>query len=624
MILTLNRLTFARSLLILLLTASAILSIVGLAQANENPKITQAKSLIKSAKAADAIKLLSPLKLSGSDEALRLFHLARAYAMQKKYSDAEMANLRAIAVNPKLYNAYFNNICYMTLSGNEAKAVEYSKMLADSLKKEPKLRSQYEKMFNTDPDLARFRKRVDFVALRDLVVYGMPKDQYQTAKGHEETTRKTASMVNDKKAQKLVDAQKLNLLNLTWEDTGRYKDSSVGPNISDMTIQVGVEDPESGLLQGTVMPVIRHDNFSDKTADIDPKDFTLLVGNEKGAPLKRISLYDFLETPTEYLSKPKSWKAIKKTLLANRDKKVLVSAQACFLPVPSKGKATFNPVLFNYQSRQGDPAVLTVLATPSGSSTTIIDNQRDGFSSNFGWGQRLFFNDNGQRASLTGERKKEFIANRDAQAKAGNTKKPQGAQVSDDALNMVLLIQIPLKQKQPTDYGDNGKGYSDEEQMENSAVEAAAAPMANTVSNVDDAVIGFGKAEGPFTEIDDLEIQRDERFPVRVTVQFYKATSNGVVSERDIIDIRKQIDLVYAKGDYVGSLVTDGETGRITEYEGPKKEPKTWWVNFWKDYEKSTGIKPDIAMAKLRKLLGNNYESKDVTELYVRDLLRGK
>jgi hypothetical protein len=34
----------------------------------------------------------------------------------------------------------------------------------------------------------------------------------------------------------------LKILNITWEDTGRYKGSSVGPNISDMSIQVGFKN----------------------------------------------------------------------------------------------------------------------------------------------------------------------------------------------------------------------------------------------------------------------------------------------------------------------------------------------------------------------------------------------
>ena len=95
-------------------------------------------------------------------------------------------------------------------------------------------------------------------------------------------------------------------------------------------------------------------------------------------------------------------------------------------------------------------------------------------------------------------------------------------------------------------------------------------------SDVEEAVIGHGAVEGPFTEIDGVEIERDPDYPIRVTVQFYKATSNGVVSEADITAIRDQIDRVYADADYVGSLVVDGPSDRPTEHDGPKQEPP--WV----------------------------------------------
>ena len=117
-----------------------------------------------------------------------------------------------------------------------------------------------------------------------------------------------------------------------------------------------------------------------------------------------------------------------------------------------------------------------------------------------------------------------------------------------------------------------------------------AAPQAAAKSDVEAAVIGHGPAEGPFTEIDGLDIERDERYPVRVTVQFYKATSNGIVSEADVQSIADQIQRVYKEADYVGSLVVEGETGRPTEYEGPKEEPPGWWDAFWKRFEGNTGM----------------------------------
>src|SRR5207302_985449 len=157
-------------------------------------------------------------------------------------------------------------------------------------------------------------------------------------------------------------------------------------------------DPAIGQYQATCMPVIRFPNFEDKTGDVKMDKFSLLVGNQKkGEPLMRISLREYLGNPRKYLSKPGSWKGDRTYLHANRDTHVLVSAQACFLPVPKQGKAEFNPVLFNYQSMKDDPAVLAILATREGTSATIIDNQRDGFQTHGMWGQRLFFNLNGER-----------------------------------------------------------------------------------------------------------------------------------------------------------------------------------------------------------------------------------
>ncbi len=432
---------------------------------------------------------------------------------------------------------------------------------------------------------------------------------------------KTADMASNAQAAQLVQRHGLQVLNLTWEDTGRYKGSSVGPNISDMTIQVATKHDKTRGQVVRCMPVIRYPNFSDKTCDLDPRDFTLLVGNQKpgqNASLKRVSLYDFLKDPTRYLSQPGNWKSPKRTLLApNRDSKVLVSAQACFLPVPKQGKATFNPVLFNYQSYAQNPAVLTVLATREGTSATIIDNQRDGFSSGGAWGQRLFFNAHGKRTSLTGERESDF------KAKGGDETNPQpriGIRKPEAGLSLVLLIQIPLKQKERSRYGLAGGDMA----MESVAAAAPVARNRAATSNVENAVIGHGDEEGVYTETDGIAIERDPRFPVRVTVQFYKATDNGVVSAVDVNAIKSQIDHVYSHSDHVGSLVVEGNTGRVTEYDGSKVQPANWWEQFWTRYEQTSGVSREEAIRRLRKLLGQNYQLQPVTDLYLRQLLYRK
>ena len=155
---------------------------------------------------------------------------------------------------------------------------------------------------------------------------------------------------------------------------------------------------------------------------------------------------------------------------------------------------------------------------------------------------------------------------------------------------MVLIIQVPLRQK-----------VSLEDLLPSLG---AMAPMAESAarSDVEAAVIGHGDVEGPFTEIDGLAIRRDGRFPIRVTVQFYKATSDGIVTEGDMQAIADQIDRGYEDGDYVGSLVVDGPTDRPTEYDGPKDEPPGWWQAFWMRFEDNIGLDREGALDLLRNL----------------------
>jgi hypothetical protein len=382
---------------------------------------------------------------------------------------------------------------------------------------------------------------------------------------------RTQSMVTNPATRALVERHGLNILNLTWEDVGRFENSSVGPNISDMTIQVTQTAPDGGRDQAHLMPIIRHPNFEDITADVPLNRFFVLVGNQAGDDLRRVPLAEVLGDIPAYLSQADDWANHSPSLLAERDSHVLVSAQAAFLPIPRQGTATFNPVLFNYQSYPGDPAVLTLLATREGTSITVIENTPadavDADSPLGAWGQRLFFNRQGERASLTGQRLSDFQANPTdpapdlAPAAAGET-----------GLNMVMLIQVPLKQQHPPE-------------LVGAPMMLLSAPeMEYQESDIEAAVIGSGPVEGPFYETKGLSLERHPDFPIRVTVQFYQATSNGAVSEQDITAIRTQIDRVYEDADYVGSLVVDGVTDRPTEFDGPRQEPEDWWREFWQHH----------------------------------------
>lgn len=381
-----------------------------------------------------------------------------------------------------------------------------------------------------------------------------PGLRHRPDRGLDHTIRTVEQSVWDRQAQATVAKHGLSLVNVTWEDTGRSKGSSVGPNISDMTI--GVRD-SSGLLHP--MPVIRFDNFNDKTSDVKTDALWVLSGNARGKELEPTRLTDLLSDLRSHLHDPRSWKGKEKGLLAERDTHVLVSAQAALLPIPRSGEATFTPVIYNYQSSVGNPAVLTIVATREGTSVQVVEND-EGYMS-----EPLYFNADGERAPYTAMRLSDF------QAQGGDATTSAAQATEDAGLDTVLIIQVPLKHRQMT------RSMPGMFSMGMSAAEAPSAAMMEDESEaMEQAVIGHGETEGPFTEIHDLAIERDERFPVRVTVQMYKATTSGTISDADVADIRAQIDRIYDSGDYVGSLVTGGVTERPTEWVRTPTEHARW------------------------------------------------
>lgn len=368
---------------------------------------------------------------------------------------------------------------------------------------------------------------------------------------HHALVRSVARMPHEGAALAQLAALGLSIVHVTWEDSARYHGSAVGPNISDMTLQVQSRTRAGRHL--TCMPVIRYPNFSDRSGDLPIDAVRLQVGNERGEPLRTLDLRSYLGEFRAHLTRPERWPGAGRSLLAPRDTHVLLSAQACFLPVPRRGIASFTPAIFNYPSTPGRPAVLAILSTREGTSATVIDNQRD--PALRGFGQRLYYNAAGQRAPFTGQRASEV---RVGPATRGD---PSSA-------SAVLLIQVPLLQTPAP-----------------RAATMDSMELERGTSDVESAVIGHGELEGPFTEIPDLPIERDPRYPIRVTVQYYKATSSGALDDEDILDIGAQLERAYADASAVGSLVTGGDAGRVTAWDDEgagKREPPRWWGGFWR------------------------------------------
>lgn len=385
------------------------------------------------------------------------------------------------------------------------------------------------------------------------------------------------SMPQNGELQTRTSRHGLTVVNLMWEDTGRNQGSSVGPNISDLTLQVR-EELDGGGIRTHLLPVIRHPNYTDKTGDIAADKLWVRTGNQKkGGELTAVPLTEVLKNLREHLSDPRDLKG-SGNFLAERDTHFLVSAQHVFLPLPARGKVEFNPVLYNYQSYPGAPAVLTLLVTREGTSVRVIENS-SGDQSYQGWGQQLFFNKAGQRTAFTAERKSAVKA----RIERGDVRDgDQGA--LEEGADMMMIVQIPLKQPERR----RAYGWDADEMGCASCGLAPSAPMAESApaksasrsarSDVEQAVLGHGKALGRFTEIGGLSIERDPRFPVRVTVQFYKATSNGVVSDDDLAEVASTIAKVYDSADYVGSLVVpESQQKRPTDWTRPRPPRVSWW-----------------------------------------------
>jgi hypothetical protein len=381
---------------------------------------------------------------------------------------------------------------------------------------------------------------------------------------------KVAAMVSDPSVTRGASRRGLSVMNVSWEDTGRAQGSSLGPNITDLTLQVRRRD-SAGHWTESLMPVIRFPNFTDRTGDVKADKFFMRVGNEKQDALSTMPLTDILKNPKAFLADPRAL-GTTGSLLAPRDTHFLVSAQAVFLPIPKAGKAEFNPVVFNYQSAPSSPAVLTILVTREGASMRVIENRPEDRTAH--WGQELYFNNKGQKTAFTAERRSDVAARIQAQ---GGPKTDADRSALARGADVLFLVQVPLVHQ---NRGVLGGPMADGEAA-SAAPPSQAAPATEAKrgasSDVEQAVLGHGPNLGPYREGWGTTLVRDARFPIRITVQFYKATSNGVVSEADLDGIARSIGGVMEHADFVGSLVIpNGDPRRPTAWQTVPNEWFPW------------------------------------------------
>jgi hypothetical protein len=322
----------------------------------------------------------------------------------------------------------------------------------------------------------------------------------------------------------------LNVSSLTWEDTGRWKNSCVGPNISDMTL----------LTKCSTCPIITNTtNYKDKTNDVAMSNFTVVVGNEKNNSRTRISLKEYLENISSYLPNCRE----KFSLFANRDTHVLCKSQCCVLPL-NNGSVEFAVNLYNYQSQGDESAVLTVVASQHGTSSCLVSRGKS----------KLYFNDNGTARWFSAKR----LADVRSEANNVNNKINSFSEMTTEekADNILMVFQIPLVIK------NNSRMF--ECSFECSAVSSNSKSIYQERSRgMDFAQIGTGSSDGQYPMVNRVLV-RDENFPIRCTYQYYRVTDMSELMESDVSDISKQLSQVERFSTSSGSLVTE-ISNRVTE-----------------------------------------------------------
>ena len=358
----------------------------------------------------------------------------------------------------------------------------------------------------------------------------------------------------------------LNIGFVSWEDTARDKNSVWGPNISDVSLDVDDKD----------FPIINTKNFNDPTCDMSINRFSLNVGNEKEhceTTMGRISFKEYLQNLGQYVAAN-----VKGNFFLPRDDKILTSAQSCILPL-NDNKVSFNVRIHNYQNDSKDPAVLVIVASPHGTSAQLLTDRK----------QKIYFNKCDYKAP--------YVAERLVDVRTAAGKPLEGPMTQEEKENNVLFIfQIPLKQK-PQYHNRGGlcldgclsKGVVVDPTI--AMIFAAKAGKEGTAWSIpldgaagdarfyesrgmDHAQLTVGDSIGPWNgTTPEFTIERDDRYPIRCTIQYYRVTDTDTISDETVNEISSQIWKFYDEAPITekGSLVTNTATGRITEPQLPAK-----------------------------------------------------
>lgn len=360
----------------------------------------------------------------------------------------------------------------------------------------------------------------------------------------------------------------------SWEDAGRDHYSSGGPSMSDVRLAALIKN-RSGQIVPVPQTIIRLNNFEDPTVDVDLDDVFIPVGNAWGAKPFAVPLAMVLQDVVPFLS----WREEapeRLNLYSPRDRQVLVSAEACIMPVPKDGKAVFVPSIFNYQSTAEHPAVLVILVSNRGTSITLLDNQRDGvhIPGIHLPGQMLFHNKNGEKSPFIVEDLRAVQKTKVGKKRVGDLGKAGQSIAGQGDVNQVLMIQVPLKVPRRSILAATAM---DTLEVLTRTPRARAKDSESSPSGLGKGVVDVAPFTlGRFVELNHHpRIERDNDLPIRISVVRYQVSDTTDLTEAEIETLPRELDRIYRAGENLGSLVTGDDLTRITRNFKPWTRP--WW-----------------------------------------------
>ena len=256
------------------------------------------------------------------------------------------------------------------------------------------------------------------------------------------------------------------------------------------------------------------------------------------------------ESPFEYLTNITKYTKNEQiqALLQPRDETILCSSQACILPL-SDGKVDFSVALYNYQSTSENPAVLTIISTAQGTSCQVLPGKTSS----------LYFNHNGQAREFNAVRLKDDRIARGVSTEGAMT-------IEEKDKNVIFIYQVPLKYPEQISrfsYIPESAEYIPESACLGRIVLASG--RVTKGRGMDHAIISVATTDkGPYLGTNSKKLERDDRFPIRCTLQYYHVTDEADVSEEVVKLISEELSKIYTTATATGSLVLSTST-RPTE-----------------------------------------------------------